>query len=107
MFQALRIEVNGELRELEALLESVGPTLKENGRCAIISFHSLEDRIVKQHLRRHSEPEIDRPEWPAPRPNPECYYRLVSRRAIVATDDELARNPRSRSARLRVAERLP
>ncbi|MDB6133262.1 MAG: tigr00006: 16s rrna ((1402)-n(4))-methyltransferase [Verrucomicrobiales bacterium] len=107
IFQALRIAVNDELGVLRSALNAAHRWLKPGGRLAVISFHSLEDRIVKQHLRRHSEPEIDRPEWPAPRPNPECYYRLVSRRAIVATDGELARNPRSRSARLRVAERLP
>lgn len=107
VFQALRIAVNDELGVLETALRAAHHWLKPGGRLAIISFHSLEDRIVKQYLRRHSEPEIDRPEWPAPRPNPECYYRLVSRKAIVAGEKELARNPRARSAKLRVAERLP
>ncbi|MES2706479.1 MAG: 16S rRNA (cytosine(1402)-N(4))-methyltransferase RsmH [Verrucomicrobiota bacterium] len=107
VFQALRIAVNDELKVLESVLNAAHHWLKPGGRLAVISFHSLEDRMVKQHLRRHSEAEIDRPEWPAPRPNPECYYRLVSRKAIVAGDAELARNPRSRTAKLRVAERLP
>lgn len=106
VFQALRIAVNDELGVLEQALDAAHRWLKPGGRLAVITFHSLEDRIVKQHLRRHSEAEIDRPEWPAPRPNPECYYRLVSRKAIAASDAELARNPRARSAKLRVAERL-
>lgn len=106
VFQALRIAVNDELGVLEQALLTAHRWLKPGGRLAVITFHSLEDRIVKQHLRRHSEPEIDRPEWPAPRPNPECYYRLISRKAIAASDAELARNPRARSAKLRVAERL-
>lgn len=107
VFQALRIAVNDELGVLETALQAAHHWLKPGGRLAVISFHSLEDRICKLHLRRHSEAEIDRPEWPAPRPNPECYYRLVSRKAISASGAETARNPRSRTAKLRVAERLP
>ncbi len=106
VFQGLRIAVNDEMAVLESALGSAHRWLKPGGRLAVISFHSLEDRLVKQFFRRHSTPELDRPEWPAPRPNPECYYRLASRKGITAGVPETARNPRSRSATLRVAERL-
>ena len=106
VFQALRIAVNDEMGALEAALSSAHQWLKPGGRLAVITFHSLEDRVVKQFFRRHSDAEIDRPEWPAPRPNPECYYRLVTRKGIAAGATEQARNPRSRSAHLRVVERL-
>lgn len=106
VFQALRIAVNDEVGALEAALATAHRWLKPGGRLAVITFHSLEDRIVKQFFRRHSGAEIDRPEWPAPRPNPDCYYRLITRKAIAAGAAEMARNPRSRSAHLRVVERL-
>lgn len=105
-FQALRIAVNEELSSLEKLLEQAGELLNPTGRIAIISFHSLEDRIVKTFFRHRSAPEIDRPDWPAPRPNPDYQFHLITRKPIKATDAEIARNPRSRSAVLRVAERI-
>lgn len=107
VFQALRIAVNDEMGVLESALESAHRWLKPGGRLAVITFHSLEDRLVKRFFRKHSDPEIDRPEWPAPRPNPDCYYRLVTRKGITAGEEETRRNPRSRSATLRVVERLP
>ncbi len=106
VFQALRIAVNDELGCLERALEQAHRWLRPGSRLAVITFHSLEDRIVKNYMRRHSEPTIDRPEWPSARPNPECYYRLPVRKAITAGEAELAANPRSRSAKLRIAERL-
>ena len=106
-FQAIRMEVNDELGCLRRALEAVPRWLRPGGRLVVITFHSLEDRLVKQFMRRHSEPEIDRPEWPAPRPNPECFLRLPLRRSLSAGEAELRVNPRARSARLRVAERLP
>lgn len=106
VFQGLRIAVNDEMGVLEAALGSAHRWLKPGGRLAVITFHSLEDRLTKQYFRRHSTPEIDRPEWPAPRPNPECYYRLVTRKGITAGGAETSRNPRARSATLRVVERL-
>ena len=106
IFQALRIAVNDEMGVLEAALSTAHHWLKPGGRLAVITFHSLEDRIVKQFFRRHSDAEIDRPEWPAARPNPDCHYRLVTRKGIAASASEQARNPRSRSAHLRVVERL-
>ena len=106
VFQALRIAVNDEMAVLESALTQAHLWLKPGGRLAVITFHSLEDRIVKQFFRRHSDAEIDRPEWPAARPNPDCYYRLVTRKGIAAGAAEMSRNPRSRSAHLRVVERL-
>lgn len=74
-FQALRIAVNGELDALDALLDSSVRLLGQGGRMAVITFHSLEDRRVKQFFELRSRPEIDRPEWPAPRPNPDYCFR--------------------------------
>ncbi len=107
VFQALRIAVNDELGALRAALEEAPKWLKTGGRLVVLTFHSLEDRMVKQYLAEHSRPTLDRPEWPAPRPNPECYFRLVVRKGLAPGDQEIAANPRARSARLRVAERLP
>lgn len=104
-FQALRIAVNGELDAIENLLQALPNVLRSGGRAALISFHSLEDRLVKQFFRDHSAKTIDRPEWPEPRANPHYHFDLPSRKAIVATAEEVARNPRSRSARLRLAIR--
>lgn len=106
-FQAIRIVVNAELGSLEAALDAVPRVLKPGGRLAVITFHSLEDRMVKHHLRERSTPTIDRPDWPEPRPNPHLQYRLVTRKAIAPGESELAGNPRARSAKLRVAELLP
>jgi 16S rRNA (cytosine1402-N4)-methyltransferase len=107
VFQALRIAVNDELGCLERALSQAHKWLRPGGRLAVITFHSLEDRIVKTYMRRHSAAFVDRPEWPAPQRNPECYYRLPLRKAITPGAEELAVNPRARSAKLRVAERLP
>lgn len=105
-FQALRIAVNDELGALEALLESGLSLLKSGGRFAIITFHSLEDRAVKRYFDRVTRPEIDRPEWPSPRPNPEYAARSIFRKPLTAGEVELASNPRARSAKLRVIEKL-
>lgn len=106
-FQAIRIAVNRELESLHDVLEAVPHVLKPGGRLLVITFHSLEDRIVKHHLRERSTPTIDQPGWPEPRPNPHLQYRLISRKAIAPTDTEISENPRARSAKLRVAELLP
>jgi len=106
VFQALRIAVNDELGCLERALAQAHRWLRPGGRLVVLTFHSLEDRIVKNCMRRHSEPFVDMPNWPAPRPNPECWYRLPVRKAITASEAEQKQNPRSRSAKLRVAERL-
>lgn len=106
IFQALRMAVNGEMAALEAALEAVPAWLKPGGRLAVISFHSLEDRVCKTHIRERARAMLDRPEWPEPRPNPVYCYRDLSRRPIEASPAELARNPRARSAKLRVAAKM-
>ena len=107
IFQALRIEVNDELGSLERGLEGFVPFLVEGGRMAVISFHSLEDRIVKRFFKERSVREIDRPEWPQARPNPLYCFRLITGSPVVAEAEETRRNPRARSAKLRVAEKQP
>jgi len=106
IFQALRITVNDELGALRKLLDTADQILKPGGVLAVISFHSLEDRMVKRHFRDTSQKEIDKREWPAPRPNPEYKYDLLTRKAVEATAEEISRNPRSRSAKLRAAKKV-
>ncbi len=106
VFQALRIAVNDELGRLEVALEKATNFLGRDGVLAVITFHSLEDRIVKQFFRRTSMPYIDRPEWPEPKENPDYRYNLLQRRAVSPTDEELSRNPRARSAKLRAGVRV-
>jgi 16S rRNA (cytosine1402-N4)-methyltransferase len=106
-FQALRIAVNDELAAFETFMQAAPLWLKPGGRLAVICFHSLEDRIAKRQLLHRSQPELDRPEWPAPRPNPDYCLQLITRKPLDATAEETKLNPRARSARLRVAERLP
>jgi 16S rRNA (cytosine1402-N4)-methyltransferase len=103
-FQALRIFVNGELQELVAALQAAERVLKSNARLIVVSFHSLEDRIVKTFLARRSKtPGGSRhaPEVKSPVPT----FRVLTKRPVVANEIEIAHNPRARSARLRVAER--
>lgn len=106
-FQALRIAVNDELGALEDLLQGGLKLLAPGGRMAIITFHSLEDRAVKRFFDTVCRPEIDRPEWPAPRPNPACAARLVFRKPVTPSAAETQANPRARSAKLRAIEKLP
>lgn len=106
VFQALRIEVNDELGSLRALLDSAESLLAPGGRLCVISFHSLEDRMVKRFLKHASMREIDRPEWPEPRVNLDYKFKQITKKPIKATAEEVARNPRSRSAVLRVGERV-
>ncbi len=104
-FQALRIAVNGELEALAAGLESGLELLRPGGRMAVIAFHSLEDRIVKQCFGQHEGRWVARPEggqtWEGSTP---VVVRLT-RKPVVPTDEECEQNPRARSAKLRVAER--
>ncbi|MFV1994003.1 MAG: 16S rRNA (cytosine(1402)-N(4))-methyltransferase RsmH [Verrucomicrobiales bacterium] len=106
VFQALRIAVNDELHSLESGLQSSISWLKPGGRLAVISFHSLEDRIVKRFMRRHSRVWIDRPEWPEPKPNPDYHFDLVFKKGLRPSRQEVSANPRARSAILRVVERV-
>ncbi len=103
-FQALRIYVNDELGELSRGLEAAERLLKPEGRLAVVSFHSLEDRLVKTFLRTRSEvPVGSRHAPPAAITAPS--FTLIERGGVIAGDDEIARNPRARSARLRAAAR--
>ena len=89
-FQALRIYVNEELSEIDALLREAPGLLKPGGRLVVISFHSLEDRIVKDAMREGAKDQ---------------YFRLLTKKPLTASEDEIERNPRSRSAKMRAAER--
>ncbi len=106
-FQALRIAVNRELEALSQGLEQFSRRLAPGGRFAVIAFHSLEDRIVKTFFKERTASFIDRPEWPEPRPNPQYIFKAVTGKPVVASDAEQRANPRSRSAKLRVVERIP
>ncbi len=90
-FQALRIFVNRELDDLKALLEAAPGILKPGGRVVVISFHSLEDRIVKDAFREGSQ---------------QGYFSVLTKKPVTATEEESDRNPRARSAKLRAAERV-
>jgi 16S rRNA (cytosine1402-N4)-methyltransferase len=105
-FQAIRMAVNEELESLAAALEAVPSVLKPGGRLLIITFHSLEDRMVKRFLKHRSTAFLDDPGWPEPRPNPDYQFRLLAKKAIAPTPEEISRNPRARSAKLRVAQLL-
>ena len=106
IFQALRIAVNDELGALREALETIPSCLAPGGRLAVITFHSLEDRIVKHSFRERSQEWVDRPEWPEPRRNPDRIFRLLTPHPIDADVEEAANNPRARSAKLRVVEKL-
>lgn len=108
VFQALRMAVNGELEELQRGLASAMDRLKPGGRIVVISFHSLEDRLVKQAFRRAAFPQVA-VSGPARlvQPGPETvHFRLPHRKALLPQAEEVGQNPRSRSAKMRVIERL-
>ena len=106
VFQALRMEVNDELAALEEGVRVLTARLEPGARIAVISFHSLEDRIVKNFFRDHSREWLDRPEWPEPKRNPAYDLTLVTPKPVEPSAEEQRANPRSRSAKLRVAEKL-
>ena len=103
LFQALRIEVNDELGALRELLEQSAQCLKPGGRLSIISFHSLEDRLVKQFVKNGAWQIEEDPLGLAPKM--QSPFKEVYKKPIEASAEELAKNPRSRSARLRIAEK--
>jgi 16S rRNA (cytosine1402-N4)-methyltransferase len=102
VFQALRIEVNQELNALKLFLETITTSLSPQGRLAIITFHSLEDRIVKQWMKQETfdQNELD---WNLTK---QKQLKLITKKPILPSDEELSKNPRSRSAKLRVAEKI-
>jgi 16S rRNA (cytosine1402-N4)-methyltransferase len=106
-FQALRIAVNEELDVLSSALPELSDLLSPGGRMAVITFHSLEDRIVKRYFRHRSTPTVDRPEWPEPRANPDFCFQLLTSSPLVASASEVLNNPRARSAKLRGVQKLP
>jgi 16S rRNA (cytosine1402-N4)-methyltransferase len=103
VFQALRIAVNDELGELEAALPAAFEMLRPGGRLAVISFHSLEDRIVKHFLREGERGCVCPPDFPVCACGREPVLRAIQRKPIKPTPDEVAQNPRAASARLRAA----
>jgi 16S rRNA (cytosine1402-N4)-methyltransferase len=105
VFQALRIAVNDELGTIERALPLLADRVKPGGRFAVITFQSLEDRLVKQFFRKVTQEWIDRPEWPEPKRNPSFGFTSLTSRPAEPSEEELAANPRSRSAKLRVIER--
>ncbi|QUH20957.1 16S rRNA (cytosine(1402)-N(4))-methyltransferase RsmH [Alkaliphilus sp. B6464] len=105
-FQAIRIEVNGELDIIRNTIEAAVEKLNKGGRICIITFHSLEDRIVKNAFRALSNPCTCPTEFPICQCNKKPMVKIITRKPILPTDEELEINPRSRSAKLRVIEKI-
>ena len=105
-FQAIRIAVNNELDNLKKAIESGIAVLNAGGRMGIISFHSLEDRLVKNEFRYSAQSCVCPPDMPVCVCNKEVQLRVLTRKAIMPQQEEINLNPRARSARLRVAERV-
>lgn len=106
VFQALRIAVNDELGELEQALDGFIALLRPGGRFAILTYHSLEDRIVKDRFREEERSCVCPPEFPVCRCDKEQRLKVLTRKPLLPSDEEVASNPRARSAKLRVAERV-
>ena len=103
VFQALRIEVNGEIEVLESFLTQTADVLKTGGRLVVMSYHSLEDRPVKNYLAKGKfRGEVEKDFYG----NEQKPFKVITRKAVVADDEELERNSRSRSAKLRIGEKL-
>ena len=103
LFQALRIELNGEMEALKMALEQSLKLLKPGGRLVIMSYHSLEDRIVKNFMRSGNTEGVIEKDFFGRATTP---FKVITRKAVVPTNEEIEINPRSRSAKLRVAERI-
>jgi 16S rRNA (cytosine1402-N4)-methyltransferase len=106
LFQALRIEVNQELEVLKTALKASLSVLKPGGRLAVITFHSLEDRIVKQYFKGESVDCVCPPRIPQCICGHKASIELLTRKPVEASDEEIQQNPRSRSAKLRVVQKL-
>lgn len=106
VFQALRIAVNDELGSLHRGLDAISARLARGARFGVITFHSLEDRIVKRYFKRRSSEWLDRPEWPEPRRNPDRIFRLLTPHPIDPTAEEVEVDARARSAKLRIVEHI-
>lgn len=106
-FMALRIAVNGELKQLERFLDDVPSVLTPGGRLCVLSFHSLEDRIVKQRMKALESPCTCPPALPRCACGKQPVVRILTRRVVTPTASETASNPMARSTRLRAMERLP
>jgi 16S rRNA (cytosine1402-N4)-methyltransferase len=107
-FQAIRIHINDELQELESCLGAIDDYLKQNGRVVVVSFHSLEDRIVKSFFRLKAG-QVSNPSRHLPdlgHTTPPSNYKIITRKAVLPTKQEVSSNIRSRSARLRTLERI-
>ena len=105
-FQAIRIAVNDELGSVERMLADAVDRLNPGGRLAVITFHSLEDRIVKTAMQNAAKGCTCPPEFPVCVCGNKPKVKILTRKPIVSKDEELNENPRARSAKLRVAERL-
>jgi 16S rRNA (cytosine1402-N4)-methyltransferase len=103
VFQALRIEVNDEMEALKEMLMQAKDLLHIGGRLSVISFHSIEDRIVKNFLRQGNFDEADENPFINKEKNSEL--KIITKKPITASDEELKKNPRARSAKLRIAEK--
>lgn len=104
-FQAIRIEVNNELGIIENTILDIVDLLKPGGRLCIITFHSLEDRIVKQTYKKLEDPCTCPREFPVCICNKKSQIKIITRKPILPSDEEIAENPRSRSAKLRIIEK--
>jgi 16S rRNA (cytosine1402-N4)-methyltransferase len=106
VFQALRIRVNDELGQLESALNASVEALRPGGRVVVISYHSLEDRMVKHFFRGQATGETPLPKFPVEMPGETRLLRVIGRKPVTPDEEEIADNPRARSARMRVAERI-
>jgi len=106
VFQALRIETNNELENLKKVLPQAIDLLKKKGRLVIVSFHSLEDRIVKQYFKQESKDCLCLSEFPICQCNHQVSIKIITKKPLIPSLDEIKKNPRSRSAKMRVIEKF-
>lgn len=106
IFQSLRIALNGELDELKAVLPKLSPLLNKSGRLAVLSYHSLEDRIIKRFFRQMQKGCICPPDFAVCICGIEPSFKIITKKALFPSKEEIETNPRARSARLRVAEKI-